>query len=100
MLMSYGGGGISTWAFVQSLAQLGARWGRDGADSIWGVSSIKLLLGGCTEADGVQRISRVVGERRVRCRSHTSPRVLLSLAQVSTSTSFEGERILPVGAFA
>lgn len=74
VMMSDGGGrGISTWAFVQSFAQLRARWGRDGADSIWGASSIKLLLGGCTEADDLERISRVVGERRVRRQSHTSP---------------------------
>ena len=97
MLMSDGGGrGMSTWAFVQSFAQLRARWGRDGADSIWGASSIKLLLGGCTEADDLERISRVVGDRRVRRRSHTSPGGLAARAQVSTSTSLERERILPV----
>jgi type IV secretory pathway TraG/TraD family ATPase VirD4 len=74
MLMSDGGGrGMSTWAFVQSFAQLRARWGRDGADSIWGASSIKLLLGGCTEADDLEKISRVVGDRRVQRQSHTNP---------------------------
>jgi type IV secretion system protein VirD4 len=101
MLMSDGGGrGMSTWAFVQSFAQLRARWGRDGADSIWGASSIKLLLGGCTEADDLERISRVVGDRRVRRRSHTSPGGFIARTQVSTSTSFERERILPVEALA
>ena len=101
LMMSDGGGrGMSTWAFVQSFAQLRARWGRDGADSIWGASSIKLLLGGCTEADDLERISRVVGDRRVQRRSHTSPGGLVARAQVSTSTSFERERILPVEALA
>jgi type IV secretory pathway TraG/TraD family ATPase VirD4 len=101
VMMSDGGGrGMSTWAFVQSFAQLRARRGRDGADSIWGASSIKLLLGGCTEADDLERISRVVGERRVRRRSHTSPGGLVSRAQASSSTSFERERILPVEALA
>ena len=101
VMMSDGGGrGMSTWAFVQSFAQLRARWGRDGADSIWGASSIKLLLGGCTEADDLERISRVVGDRRVQRRSHTSPGGLVARAQGSTSTSFERERILPVEALA
>ena len=100
-MMSDGGGrGMSTWAFVQSFAQLRARWGRDGADSIWGASSIKLLLGGCTEADDLERISRVVGQRRVRRQSHSSPGGFTSRAQVSTSTSLERERILPVEALA
>jgi type IV secretion system protein VirD4 len=101
MMMADGGGrGMSTWAFVQSFAQLRARWGRDGADSIWGASSIKLLLGGCTEADDLEKISRVVGDRRVRRQSHSSPGGLVSRAQVSTSTSMERERILPVEALA
>jgi type IV secretion system protein VirD4 len=101
MMMADGGGrGMSTWAFVQSFAQLRARWGRDGADSIWGASSIKLLLGGCTEADDLEKISRVVGDRRVRRQSHSSPGGFVSRAQVSTSTSTERERILPVEALA
>ena len=100
-LMSDGGGrGMSTWAFVQSFAQLRARWGRDGADSIWGASSIKLLLGGCTEADDLERISRVVGDHRVRRRSHTSPGGLMARDHSSTATSLERERILPVEALA
>ena len=100
-MMSDGGGrGMSTWAFVQSFAQLRARWGRDGADSIWGASSIKLLLGGCTEADDLERISRVVGDHRVRRRSHTSPGGLMARAHSSTATSLERERILPVEALA
>lgn len=101
MLMADGGGrGMTTWTFVQSFAQLRARWGRDGADTIWGASSIKILLGGCTEADDLERISRVVGDRRVRRRSHTSPAGLLTRATTSTCTSSERERILPVEALA
>ena len=101
MMMADGGGrGMSTWAFVQSFAQLRARWGRDGADAIWGASSIKLLLGGCTEADDLEKISRVVGDRRVRRQSHSSPGGFTTRAHVSTSTSMERERILPVEALA
>ena len=97
MLMADGGGrGITTWAFVQSFAQLRARWGRDGADSIWGASSAKLLLGGCTEADDLEKISRVVGDRWARRTSRTSRSGLLPRTDDSTSTSRERERILPV----
>jgi len=97
MLMADGGGrGMTTWAFVQSFAQLRARWGRDGADSIWGASSAKLLLGGCTEADDLEKISRVVGDRWARRQSHTSRTGLLPRTDDSTSTSRERERILPV----
>ena len=73
-LMADGGGrGITTWAFVQSFAQLRARWGRDGADTIWGATSIKLILGGCTEADDLERLSKIIGDRRVPRRSTTTP---------------------------
>jgi len=97
LLMSDGGGrGMTTWAFVQSFAQLRARWGRDGAESIWGASCAKLLLGGCTEADDLDRISRIVGDRWARRQSHTAKTGLLPVGDGSTSTSRERERILPV----
>ena len=57
-------------------------------------------LGGGTEADGRERICRVVGDRRVRRQSHPIPGGLGCRAQVSTSTSIERERILPVEALA
>ena len=97
-LMADGGGrGITTWTFVQSFSQLRARWGRDGADTIWGASSAKLILGGCTEADDLERISRVVGDRWAPRRSHTSRGGLFArAADHSTSTSRERERVLPV----
>jgi type IV secretory pathway TraG/TraD family ATPase VirD4 len=97
LLMADGGGrGITTWTFVQSFGQLRARWDRHGADTIWGASSAKLLLGGCTEADDLERVSRVIGERWTRRQSHTSRRGLLAAADASTSTSRERERVLPV----
>ena len=72
-LMADGGGrGITTWTLVQSFSQLRARWGRDGADTIWGASTAKLLLGGATEADDLERISRIIGDRWAPRRSHTS----------------------------
>ncbi|HET7475206.1 MAG TPA: TraM recognition domain-containing protein [Dermatophilaceae bacterium] len=103
-LMADGGGrGITTWAFVQSFAQLRTRWGRDGADTIWGATSIKLILGGCTEADDLERLSKLIGDRRVPRRSTTTPTGLLTRSttgNASTSTSSERERVLPVEAIA
>lgn len=66
------------------------------ADSIWGASCAKLLLGGCTEADDLDRISRVIGERWARRQSHTTKTGVLPIGDGSTSTSRERERILPV----
>jgi type IV secretory pathway TraG/TraD family ATPase VirD4 len=97
LLMSDGGGrGMTTWTFVQSFSQLRARWGRDGADTIWGASSAKLLLGGCTETDDLERVSRLVGDRWVPRHSHTSRSGLIPVGEHSTSTSRERERVLPV----
>lgn len=97
LLMADGGGrGITTWTFVQSFGQIRARWDRHGADTIWGASSAKLLLGGCTEADDLERVSRVIGDRWASRQSHTSRRGLLPGADSSTSTSRERERIQPV----
>jgi len=96
-LMADGGGrGITTWTFVQSFSQLRSRWGRDGADTIWGASTAKILLGGCTEADDLERISKVVGDRWASRRSHTTRGGLLPTGEHSTSLSRERERILPV----
>ena len=96
-LMADGGGrGISTWTFVQSFSQPRARWGRDGADTIWGASTAKILLGGATEADDLERISRIIGDRWAPRRSHTHHGGLMPHSEHSTSTSTERERILPI----
>jgi type IV secretory pathway TraG/TraD family ATPase VirD4 len=95
LLLSDGGGrGMPAWLFAQSFGQLRARWGRDEADTMWGSSPIKVILGGASETDDLERLSRLMGERRVHrvstSRSHGSG--------WSRQTSTEKERVLPVHA--
>lgn len=95
LLLSDGGGrGLPAWVFAQSFGQLRARWGRDEADTMWGSSPIKLVLGGASETDDLERLSRLMGERRVRrvstSRSHGSG--------WSRQSSTEKERVMPVKA--
>ena len=71
-LMSEGGGtGITTIAVLQSLAQARAKWGRDEAEAIWDSSIVKIVLGGSSNADDLQDISRMIGDHTVTERSHS-----------------------------
>jgi len=46
-LLSFAGGsGIFITAIAQNMAQLRKRWGQEGADMIWGASTVKIALGG------------------------------------------------------
>ncbi len=63
-LMSEGGGsGIPTTVVLQSLAQARDRWNREAAQAIWDAATAKLILGGVGNADDLNDISRLVGER-------------------------------------
>ena len=63
-LMSYAAGsGIFVTAVLQDLAQARARWGRDGADMLWGAATCKLVLGGLT-GDEPETISKLAGTYR------------------------------------
>lgn len=63
-LMSEGGGtGISTWVFLQSMAQARSRWGKDDADAIWDAAIVKVILGGGGHADDLSDLSRLMGNR-------------------------------------
>ena len=95
LLMADGGGrGMPAWLFAQSFGQLRARWGRDDADALWGSAPIKLILGGAAETDDLERISRLLGEHRVRRVSTTRGQGSSWSRQVGT----ERERVLPVEA--
>ncbi|NLT56425.1 MAG: type IV secretory system conjugative DNA transfer family protein [Actinomycetales bacterium] len=83
-LMSYAAGsGIFVAAVLQDLAQARQRWGRDGADMLWGAATCKLVLGGLT-GDEPETISRLVGTYRERLtttsRTPHGPTVATSLA--------------------
>lgn len=93
MMLSDGGGrGMCTWAFLQSFGQARKRWGRDGWDTMWGATSLKLILPGCTETDDLERISRLVGDRRVR----EDQGGLDGLMGSSSTNRSRLERIMPV----
>lgn len=63
-LMSYAGGsGIFAVAVFQSIAQARERWGRDGAEALWGAATIKLALGGLS-GDEPEALSRLAGKYR------------------------------------
>jgi type IV secretion system protein VirD4 len=71
-LMSEGGGtGITTVAVLQSLAQARAKWGREQAEAIWDSSIVKIVLGGSSNADDLQDLSRMLGEEMVTERSRS-----------------------------
>jgi len=63
-LMSEGGGtGITTMVVLQSLAQARAVWGEHEAAAIWDAASVKLILGGGSNARDLEDLSRLIGQR-------------------------------------
>jgi len=63
-LMSYAAGsGIFITAVLQDIAQARSRWGRDGADMLWGAATCKVILGGLT-GDEPEMLSKLVGTYR------------------------------------
>lgn len=59
-----GGRGVTMHIAVQSLAQLRNRWGDDGASAIINNVATLITFGGGRDADDLDRISRLTGERR------------------------------------
>lgn len=95
-LLSDGGGrGQQTMAFIQAFSQGRDKWGRDGFESMWGASSLKLLLPGCTETEDLERVSRLIGDRKIR-QTSVSSSGLLGSGNVSTNDQPSTERIMPV----
>jgi type IV secretion system protein VirD4 len=65
------GKGILIVAVCHGLAQLEARWDSSGARAIWDTAGIKVILGGVTDPDTLDRLSRLCGEIRLRTHSRT-----------------------------
>ena len=66
-LMSEGGGtGITTMVVLQSLAQARAVWGEHEASAIWDAASVKLILGGGSNARDLEDLSKLIGQREER----------------------------------
>ena len=94
-LLSDGGGrGQTTRAFIQSFSQGRDKWGKEGFGSMWGSTSMKMLLPGCTETSDLEDVSRLIGDRKIRQRS-TSSSGWLGSGNFSTSDQPGMERIMP-----
>ena len=65
------GKGILIVAVCHGLAQLEARWDSAGARAIWDTAGIKVILGGVTDPDTLDRLSRLCGEIALRTHSRT-----------------------------
>jgi type IV secretory pathway TraG/TraD family ATPase VirD4 len=62
-LISEGGGtGITTIAVLQSLAQARARWGEHDGAAIWDAASIKIILGGGSNARDLHDLAALIGD--------------------------------------
>jgi type IV secretion system protein VirD4 len=66
------GKGILIVAVCHGLAQLEARWDDSGAHAIWDTAGIKVILGGVSDPDTLERLSRLCGE--IALRTHTRTR--------------------------
>jgi len=56
-----GGKGIGVVAVCHGRSQLVERWGHAGAATIWDCSGVKILLGGITDHETLERVSRLYG---------------------------------------
>jgi type IV secretory pathway TraG/TraD family ATPase VirD4 len=65
------GKGILVVAVCHGLAQLQARWDKPGAHAIWDTAGIKVILGGVTDTDTLEGLSRLCGEVALRTHSRT-----------------------------
>jgi hypothetical protein len=65
------GKGILIVAVCHGLAQLEARWDKSGARAIWDTAGIKVILGGVSDPDTLDRLSRLCGEIALRTHSRT-----------------------------
>jgi type IV secretion system protein VirD4 len=65
------GKGILIVAVCHGLAQLEARWHSSGARAIWDTAGIKVILGGVSDPDTLDRLSRLCGEVALRTHART-----------------------------
>ncbi|MFW6033925.1 MAG: type IV secretory system conjugative DNA transfer family protein, partial [bacterium] len=63
MVSAGGGRGVTTVNVWQSRGQARDRWGADAERAIWGASTVKLILGGLTDAQDLHDLSTLVGSR-------------------------------------
>jgi len=80
---------IQACAVFQSFGQMQDRWGDTGGRTIFNAASVKLLLGGLAEADFLDSVSRLTGDRHVERRT-----TQYGSGGGGTSISTERERVI------
>ncbi|MFI5934083.1 TraM recognition domain-containing protein [Actinoplanes sp. NPDC051494] len=85
-----GSRGINVVTLLQSYRQGARVWGEPGMDALWSAATIKLLGAGLDDADFVEKISRLVGQKDVATSSRSRSR-----DGSSHSVSYRQESILP-----
>src|SRR5262249_50107883 len=85
------GKGILIVAVCHGLAQLQARWDKSGAPAIWDTAGIKVILGGVTDADTLDALSRLCGEVALRTRARTR----YEDGRQGQTVSYKSVRVLP-----
>jgi type IV secretory pathway TraG/TraD family ATPase VirD4 len=85
------GKGILIVAVCHGLAQLEARWDSAGARAIWDTAGIKVILGGVTDPDTLERLSLLCGEIQLRTHSRTRD----DYGRHGHTVSYEPTRVLP-----
>jgi type IV secretion system protein VirD4 len=61
MLSDSAGKGVLITAVCHSTSQLEQRWGKDGAATVWATCGTKVLLGGISDPDTLERTSKLCG---------------------------------------
>ncbi|MEU2339886.1 TraM recognition domain-containing protein [Streptomyces sp. NPDC013172] len=85
-----GSRGINVVTLLQSYRQGSRVWGEAGMDALWSAATIKLLGAGLDDADFVDKVSKLVGQRDVSTVS-----VSRSKEGTSRSVSYRLDPILP-----
>jgi type IV secretion system protein VirD4 len=85
------GKGILIVAVCHGLAQLEARWDKAGARAIWDTAGIKVILGGVSDPDTLDRLSRLCGEIALR----THARTLGEDGRRARTVTYQPVRVLP-----
>jgi len=60
------GTGIVIIAYFQTWSRVQERWGRHGAEALWGSCKVKIIGSGVTEDEVLSRMSRLIGKTDVR----------------------------------
>lgn len=85
------GKGILIVAVCHGLAQLEERWHGPGARAIWDTAGIKIILGGISDPDTLDRLSRLCGD--IELRTHT--RTIGEDGRRARTATYQHVRVLP-----